>query len=90
MMIAEVESIENLREFSFYLRNLSGSMRAEFEYARKKMYEVNKGWKDVQNAKFMEEFEQSVELISRIADHMEDYSLFINKKCDILDQYNAN
>lgn len=90
MTVAGVESIDELREFSRYLRGLSGNMRGEFDHARREMHRVNEGWNDVQNTKFMEEFEQSVELINRIADHMEGYSVFINKKCDVLEQYIAD
>lgn len=84
---AGVRSIEDLRGFAAYLRNLGGNMVDEFTHARQEMYRVNEGWNDTENQRFMEEFEQSIELIVRIADHMERYSTFVDRKCDILEQY---
>ena len=82
-----VRSIEELRNFAAYLKNMSGSMVEAFDHARQEMYRVNEGWTDTENEKFMGEFEQSVAMINRIAEHMEHYGIFINRKCDIRDQY---
>ena len=84
---AGVRSIEELRAFAAYLRNLSGNLVEEFTHARQEMYRVNEGWDDTENRRFMEEFEQSVAMIDRIADHMDRYSVFVDRKCDILEQY---
>lgn len=84
---AGVKSIDELRAFAAYLKNLSDNMVGAFDHARHEMYRVNEGWNDTENERFMNEFEQSVALIARIAEHMESYGAFINKKCDILDQY---
>lgn len=84
---AGVKSIDELRAFAAYLKNLSGNMVGAFDHARQEMYRVNEGWTDTENGKFMTEFEQSVAMINRIAEHMEDYGMFIHKKCDILEQY---
>lgn len=86
-MDVNIRDIGELRAFSAYLRNLGGVMTDEFERARANMLAVNEGWNDVENARFMEEFEQSVALISRISEHMERYSDFLNRKCDIVEQY---
>ena len=82
-----VKSIEELRGFAAYLRTLGGNMVDEFNRTRQEMYRINEGWDDTENEKFMEEFDQSVALIHRIADHMDRYSVFVDKKCDILEQY---
>ncbi len=84
-----VRSIEELRAFASYLRSLGEHMEGEFEHARAEMYRVNEGWIDRENERFMQEFEQSVELISKIAAHMELYGTFINRKCDKLEEYQA-
>ena len=83
----EVKSVESLRAFSSYLKNLSVNLTNEFDAARHAMYEVNEGWTDEENIRFMQEFEQSVEIINRIAVSMDDYGNFLRNKCDILDMY---
>lgn len=84
---AGVKSIEDLRQFSAYMKMLSSNMIDEFSHARTEMYRVNEGWNDTENLRFMEEFEQSIALIGQIAEHMDRYSCFIDKKCEILEQY---
>lgn len=87
MTDAGVKSIDELRAFAIYLRNLNQSMIGEFDHARREMYRINEGWNDRENERFMAEFEQSVAIINRIAEQMEAYSVFIHKKSDILEQY---
>ena len=71
---ASVKSVDELRAFSAYLKSLSANL-------------TNEGWNDEENMKFMQEFEQTVQVINRISEHMNDYGTFIQKKCDILDLY---
>lgn len=66
---------------------MGAGMADEFANARSRMIAVNEGWNDVENARFMDEFEQSVALIGKIAEHMERYSDFLVRKCDIIEQY---
>lgn len=84
---AGVRSIDELRHFASYLNNLGDNLINEFNHARNEMYHINDGWNDSENEKFMEEFEQSITIINRIALHMQEYGTFINKKSDILDMY---
>lgn len=88
-MYVNVRSREDLREFASYLRSLAGKLTDEFSQARQSMYKVNEGWQDNQNQRFMEEFEQSVELINQISEHMVEYSSFLHRCCDILDEYDS-
>jgi uncharacterized protein YukE len=84
---ASVKSVDELRAFSAYLKSLSANLTNEFTNAQREMYRVNEGWNDEENMKFMQEFEQTVQVINRISEHMNDYGTFIQKKCDILDLY---
>lgn len=86
-MDVNIRNIDELRSFAGYLRNLGTGMADEFENARARMIAVNEGWNDTENARFMEEFEQSVSLIGSISEHMERYSDFLLRKCDIIEQY---
>lgn len=84
-----IRNIDDVRNFAAYLRNLGAGMSDEFENARARMIAVNEGWDDVENARFMEEFEQSVNLIHRISEQMERYSEFIMRKVEIIDMYKS-
>lgn len=86
-MDVNIRNLDELRAFAAYLRNLGTGMADEFENARAQMISVNEGWNDVENARFMEEFEQSVGLIHQISEHMDRYSEFLLRKCDIIEQY---
>lgn len=87
-MDASVTNIDELREFASYLQWLSTSMVEEFSKARGKMTAINENWRDDENMRFMEVFSESVEQINKIAEQMDNYSQYVNKKCDILDMYN--
>lgn len=86
-MDVNIRNIDDLRSFAGYLMNLGGSLTDEFDRARATMLAVNEGWNDTENQLFMDEFEQSVILIRQIAEHMQRYSQFITRKCDIVEQY---
>lgn len=86
-MDVNIKNLDDLRTFAAYLRNLGTSMADKFENARAQMISVNEGWRDVENARFMEEFGQSVDLIHQISEHMDRYSEFLLRKCDIIEQY---
>ncbi len=86
---ASVKSVDELRAFASYLKNLSGTLTYEFANAQSEMFRVNEGWNDEENARFMQEFEQTVQVINRISEYMNEYGTFIQKKCDILDMYRS-
>ena len=86
---ASVRSVDELRAFSSYLKNLSVNLTNEFANAQREMFRVNEGWDDEENLRFMQEFEQTVQVINRISEHMNEYGSFIQKKCDILDLYRS-
>lgn len=86
---ASVKSVDELRAFATYLKNLSVNLTNEFSNAQREMFRVNEGWNDEENIRFMQEFEQTVQVINRISEHMNEYGTFIQKKCDILDLYRS-
>ncbi len=87
MLDVNIKDIGDLRDFAAYLMNLGNSMSEEFDRARATMIAVNEGWNDTENRIFMDEFEQSVILINQISEHMQRYSQFITRKCDIIEEY---
>ena len=54
------------------------------------MHQVCDSWQDDQNRTFMSDFEQKKNEIDRIAQQMQQYSEFINRSCDILEQYKSH
>lgn len=86
-MDVRLNSIEELREFSSYLQWLSNTMVDEFSKARSRVSAVYENWRDDESLRFMEEFTESVEQINKIAEQMDAYSQYVQKKCDILDMY---
>lgn len=84
---AKVISVGELRDFAQYLNWLSNTMMDEFSKATARIAEVNDNWNDRESERFMLEFVESVKQINTLSDLMQAYSQYVNKKCDILDQY---
>ena len=58
-----VRNEEELIAFAQALNGLSNAMVQNFNKAKAEMYRVNEGWNDEQNQQFMQQFEQSVQVI---------------------------
>ena len=85
-----VRSIAELKQFGHDLKRLSEQLTYAFHTAENKMHNVCYGWNDKVNAKFMAEFEKNIKEIDKIAANMQDFSKFITKSCEILEQYQNN
>ena len=51
------------------------------------MHQVCEGWNDSKNQAFMADFEEKCRTITQLSDEMQQYSQYISRTCDILDQY---
>lgn len=82
-----VRNISELKQFGNDLKRLSEQLAGAFHAAENKMHHVCDGWNDNVNIKFMNEFQKDVKEIDKIAAHMQEFSKFIGKSCDILEMY---
>lgn len=74
-----VRSEEDLLEFAKGLDGLSEAMVENFHRALDEMQRINEGWNDIQSQRFMEEFSKKVNVIENIALAMKEYSRYITR-----------
>lgn len=81
-----VRNEEELIAFAQALNGLSNAMVQNFNKAKAEMYRVNEGWNDEQNQQFMQQFEQSVQVINQIGQMMNDYSVYMRRYAAAIQQ----
>lgn len=85
-MDVNVRNEEDLLNFATGLSNLSQSLVASFSQANNEMNRVNEGWNDQQNLRFMEMFREATAAIEKIAQMMDDYSGYIRRYAQAIEQ----
>ncbi|MDB9153867.1 WXG100 family type VII secretion target [Parabacteroides distasonis] len=85
-----IANTDEMRSFAFNLRNLSNDLIDSFAMAKKQMYTVNETWQDKENTIFMAEFEKSLSAIEQMADLMQEYSNYVDRKAEQLEVYLHN
>lgn len=78
---------EELRKFSTQVKNFSGEMQKNLTAIKGRMNELNGSWKDQENGKFTEKFNQSLAPIMKVMQEMETYSQFLVKKAEPIEEY---
>lgn len=86
---AGVKNIEQLSQFGRNLSIASGNLINLFGKLNSQMHTVCEGWNDDMNRKFMADFEKRCQEIQQLANEMQNYSQFIGKTVDILNQYKS-
>ena len=86
---AGVKNIEQLSQFGRNLSIAGGNLINLFGKLNTQMHTVCEGWNDDINRKFMSDFEKRCQEIQQLANEMQNYSQFISKTTDILNQYKA-
>lgn len=78
---------EELRRFAQNLRVMSGILNENFTVLKRHGEHINETWGDSVNRQFMEVFGKQCKDIFLIAESMDEYSRFIDKKTELLEQY---
>lgn len=86
---AGVKNIDQLGQFGRNLSIASGNLLNLFGKLHTQMLTVCEGWNDDMNRKFMVDFEKRCQEIQQLANEMQNYSQFITKTTEILNQYKA-
>jgi|GEM_PF-802253 hypothetical protein len=85
-----IANTDEMRSFAFNLRNLSNDLIDSFAMAKKQMYIVSETWQDQKKDFFMAEFEKSLLDIEKMADLMQEYSNYVDRKAEELEVYLHN
>ena len=78
---------EELFRFSRNLKNMGDALTNNYNRLRSQVNQVNESWEDEENRRFMDDFLQKADFIYKIAEEMERYGVFIDKKATRLQEY---
>ena len=87
---AGVRSVPELREFGKQLQQMGEQMYNVMTQAQRRMNYVSEGWHDDNNEKFKIRFAESVQMIKKMSEEFKVYNEFLQRQCDVLDQYKGN
>ena len=81
-----VRSIPELRQFGTNLNQASMSLSNLFQILNGQMNQACQGWNDQKAQSFMSDFDRSKAQIDRISQEMQQFSLFIRRYCEKLEE----
>ncbi len=87
---AGVKSVPDLRDFGKNLQKMGEQMYGVMTQAQRRMNYVSEGWNDTNNEKFKARFAESVQMIKKMSEEFSAYNEWLQRECDILDQYTSN
>lgn len=87
---AGVRSVPELRDFGKNLQKMGEQMYGVMTQAQRRMNYVSEGWHDDNNEKFKVRFNESVQMIKKMSEEFRQYNEYLQRQCDILDQYKGN
>lgn len=78
---------EELKQFASHLSKVSSEFRQLRETTRSKMSHLNQSWRDGENAKFVQQFEQDIKPLEKLIQTAEEYSSFLKRKAASIEPY---
>lgn len=81
-----VRSIPELRQFGSNLNQASVSLANLFQILNGQMNQACQGWNDQKAQSFMSDFDRSKAQIDRISQEMQQFSTFIRRYCEKLEE----
>jgi uncharacterized protein YukE len=78
---------EELRRFARNLRKFNVDVQDRLSVLSAQLAALGKTWRDQENRKFTEDFEQQMKSISRFVDMTEQHVPYLLRKAEIIDEY---
>ena len=78
---------EELRRFAQSLKKFSGDVQDRVSALGAQMVALERTWRDQEQKKFAEEFEQHIRTIARFIEVIEHHIPYLHRKADIVDEY---
>jgi uncharacterized protein YukE len=78
---------EELRRFGLSLRKFSGDIQERMTSLSGQMASLERSWRDQEQKKFAEEFEQQMQVLSRFIEVIDRHVPYLLRKADIIDEY---
>lgn len=78
---------EELRRFAQQLKQFNSGLQEQMTALAGKMQSLSTSWRDQENKRFVEEFEQNMKSMARIVEVNDEYIPFLMRKADRIDEY---
>ena len=78
---------EELRQFAQNLKKFSGEMQSRVNLLGNQLVALSKSWRDQEQKKFTEEFEQEVKGVTRLIEVIERHIPYLVRKAEIIEEY---
>jgi uncharacterized protein YukE len=78
---------EELRRFAARLRFFSTEVMTQMQGVQRQLAALSSSWRDQEQQKFTEEFEQQLSTFARFVEATEDYVPFLIRKAERVEQY---
>ncbi len=78
---------EELRRFAQSLRKFNADVQERMTSLAAQLATLGKTWRDQENKKFAEEFEQHMKIVSRFVDVIDRHVPYLLRKAEIIEEY---
>ena len=78
---------EELRQFAQNLRKFSTEIQSRITMLGSQLVSLSKTWRDQEQKKFTDEFEQQVKSVSRLIEVIEEHIPYLVRKAEIIEEY---
>jgi uncharacterized protein YukE len=78
---------EELRRFALSLRKFSGDVQERMTSVNGQMAALERTWRDQEQKKFADEFQQQVQVLSRFLEMVDRHVPYLLRKADIIEEY---
>jgi uncharacterized protein YukE len=76
-----------LRRFAQDLKRMNTTLRDQMAVLQARLSELGQTWRDQEQMKFAEEFEQTVRVLARFADSADKHIPFLLRKAEKIEEY---
>lgn len=86
MAQAVVDPVE-LRRFAHQLKQFDSDLVSGMSTLKAQLLSLGQSWRDQENQKFVEEFEQTMTVLGRFVEHAEQHIPFLLRKAQRIEEY---
>ena len=86
-MAQAVVNPEELRRFAAQLKRFNNDMITQLTTLNGQLAELSQSWRDREHDKFVEEFEQTLQVVKRFVDSTNQHIPFLLRKAERIEEY---
>jgi uncharacterized protein YukE len=87
LMAKAVVNPAELRRFAQELKRFNTSLRDQITVLQARLNDLGQTWRDQEHAKFVEEFEQTVRVLTRFTEAADRHVPFLIRKAEKIEEY---